>query len=514
MQRIGIIGAGLSGLVTAKTFLEDGHAVTLFETESEVGGVWARSRRYPGLTTQNPRDTYAFSDFPFPRSYPEWPTGEQVQAYLAAYADRFAVTERIRFGTRVDAVLPRPGGRPGWMVRATRIDGPDAGRPETHEFDRVVVCTGVFSAPHLPDLPGADDFRAAGGEVLHSTGFNHPAQVRGRRVVVVGFAKSATDVSMAALEHARACTLVFRRAHWKSPRFWFGRVNLKYILCTRFAEALLRYRRVEGFERVLHTVGRPLVWAFWRGITGVLRATFGLRRAGMVPDEPIETGISCLLSLETPGFYQAVHSGRLQTRRGSVRRFVAGGVELESGERVEADAVVFGTGFRQDVPFLPEAARSRVVDEQGIVHLYRNLLHPDVPRLGFVGYNSSLYSQLTSEVGARWLAEHVRGELALPPREAMLREMAAWWEWLRTARPVGLASGTCVIPFSLHYVEELLRDLGARRWRSRNRLREYLMPVDPTLYADLKRELDARRARRRPPREAPAVAAEVAAGGD
>ena len=48
MRRVGIIGAGLSGLVTAKTLLEEGFEVTLFETEDEVGGVWARARRYPG----------------------------------------------------------------------------------------------------------------------------------------------------------------------------------------------------------------------------------------------------------------------------------------------------------------------------------------------------------------------------------------------------------------------------------------------------------------------------------
>src|SRR5688572_25286364 len=120
MRRVGIIGAGISGLVTAKTLLEEGFEVTLFETEDEVGGVWARSRRYPGVHTQNPRDTYAFSDFTMPRSYPEFPSGEQVQAYLAAYADRFGVTERVRFRTAVEHAAPRPDGS---TVRSRALDG-------------------------------------------------------------------------------------------------------------------------------------------------------------------------------------------------------------------------------------------------------------------------------------------------------------------------------------------------------------------------------------------------------
>jgi cation diffusion facilitator CzcD-associated flavoprotein CzcO len=44
--------------------------------------VWSRTRRYPGLETQNNRDSYCLSDFPMPKHYPEWPKGEQVQAHL------------------------------------------------------------------------------------------------------------------------------------------------------------------------------------------------------------------------------------------------------------------------------------------------------------------------------------------------------------------------------------------------------------------------------------------------
>ncbi|HEX2191366.1 MAG TPA: hypothetical protein VHG51_20815 [Longimicrobiaceae bacterium] len=64
-----------------------------------------------------------------------------------------------------------------------------------------------------------------------------------------------------------------------------------------------------------------------------------------------------------------------------------------------------------------------------------------MPRLAFVGYDPWLYSRLTSGVGARWLAEHLRG-------------------------------GACIVPFTFHYLAELLGDLGARTVRSRNPLRE------------------------------------------
>jgi dimethylaniline monooxygenase (N-oxide forming) len=485
MRRIGIIGAGLSGLVTARTFLDEGCVVTLFETEREVGGVWARSRRYPGMATQNPRDTYAFSDFPMPRSYPEFPSGEQVQAYLAAYADRFGVTPHVRFRTRVLAAAPEGE---GWTVRTEPVDGP--GIEETHRFDFLVVCNGVFSQPFIPPVEGMEEFRAAGGTVLHSTEVGDGRALAGRRVVVVGSAKSAADVAGAAAERAARVHLVYRRAGWKMPKRWFGIVPLRLILTTRSAESLFRYRRPGTAERLLHGPGRPLVWAFWRGVEAYLTARQGLRRCGMRPADRVEDFVGCTLSLETDGFFEHVHAGRIVPHRGTIRRFAAGRVELSTGETVDADVVVFGTGFRQQAGFLPAEARSRIQDVHGTFHLFRNLVHPDVPRLGFVGYNSSLYSQLTSEIGARWLAEHSAGRLALPPREAMLREVRDRWEWLQRDRPRGTASGTCIIPFNFHYIDDLLRDMGARTRRAPlNPVREYLLAVDPSLYAGLGEEL-------------------------
>lgn len=501
MTRIGIVGAGLSGLVTAKTFLEEGFAVAVFEKEDEVGGVWARSRRYPGLATQNPRDTYAFSDFPMPPRYPDWPSGEQVQAYLAAYADRFGVAPHVRLETRVARAEPRLGGLAGWRLHV--VDG--AGRTATHDVDWLVVCNGVFSAPFVPALAGRAEFEAAGGRVLHSSEMRSADEAAGGRVVVVGFAKSAADAAVAAAGAARVVTLVYRRAQWKMPKRFFGRVHLKYVLTTRFSEALFRYRAPRGFERLLHSAGRPLVWLFWRGIERHLRRAFALDAHGLVPDEPIERLVGCSLSLASGGFYERVADGSVRVRRGEPSRLVPGGVELKDGTRVEADVVVFGTGFRQEVPFLPPAVLARVRGSDGSFRLHRNILPAGVPRLAFVGYNSSLYSQLTSELGARWLAEHVQGRMPLPAPAEMEREIDERLAWLRAERPHHLNSGTCLVPFNFHYLNGLLRDMGARTWRSRNRLREYMMPVDPSLYADLRAELAAKRARQATPRE-PAVA--------
>lgn len=100
-NRVAVIGAGIAGLVTAKVLAADGFEVTVFEREPTIGGVWAASRTYPGLRTNNSRDTYAFSDHPYDRSADVFPTAEHVREYLASYVERFGLAPLVCVSTEV-----------------------------------------------------------------------------------------------------------------------------------------------------------------------------------------------------------------------------------------------------------------------------------------------------------------------------------------------------------------------------------------------------------------------------
>ncbi|MGE4409998.1 MAG: FAD-dependent oxidoreductase, partial [Sphingobium sp.] len=154
MESVAIIGAGIAGLCTAKLMIALGYDVRVFDKETEVGGVWASSRRYPGLATQNPRDTYAFSDFPMPSDYPEWPSGSQMQTYLQSYADHFGVTKHLSLSTEIVRAEPKPDGK-GWTIASRPADQPDAATT-AQSFDWLIICNGIFSIPSIPAYPGAD----------------------------------------------------------------------------------------------------------------------------------------------------------------------------------------------------------------------------------------------------------------------------------------------------------------------------------------------------------------------
>jgi hypothetical protein len=81
-DRVAVIGARIAGLVTAKDLRDDGFDVVVFEKACAVGGGWIQSRTYPGLRTNNSRDTYGFTDHPYSCSADIFPTAEQVRRCL------------------------------------------------------------------------------------------------------------------------------------------------------------------------------------------------------------------------------------------------------------------------------------------------------------------------------------------------------------------------------------------------------------------------------------------------
>src|SRR6185437_14647558 len=159
--------------------------------------------------------------------YPEWPTGPQVHAYLSDYAKSFGLERMLRFNTRVETMAARGHGKAGWTL--TLSD--KSGTTSKEDFDFVAVCTGQFNDPQELHCPGESDFEAQGGQILHSSGYNDASLVRGRRVVVLGGSKSATDIAVNAVKSgAREVTIVFREPVWRIPYFIGGLINFKRIL--------------------------------------------------------------------------------------------------------------------------------------------------------------------------------------------------------------------------------------------------------------------------------------------
>lgn len=475
---------------------ELGHEVVVFEKAPDVGGVWSVTRRYTGLRTQNNRKSYAFSDMPMPKEYPEWPTGEQVQAYLERYVRTFGLEPSLRLSTEVVHVVPTAGDD-GWMV-TVRPAGASL-RP-AERFDHLVIANGIFSDPVLPRFEGYPDLVRSGGRLVASSQLTDVESVRGKHVVVVGYGKSACDIAAEIGQVAASTTVVARNLLWKMPKRIAGAFNFKYLLLTRLGENLFRYQTQGTFmERFLHGPGSAVRQGLVDWVGSVVTSQLGLKKLGLVPRGEFSDIARSTVSLSTDGFYEQVAAGTIVVHRDTrIDRFVITDdqpfAELSDGASVKADVVVCGTGFNQRVPFLGDVVTKRLLDPRGNFQLWRQILPHDVPNLTFAGYNSSFFSPLSAEIGALWVGAYLGGVLDLPPvkeRQAQVAERVRWMEQRTDGRH---ARGTNVLPFSLHNIDETLSDIGINVSPG-TRAMQWLLPVNPGAYSGLLAQLKKKIAR-------------------
>ena len=501
-MRVAVIGAGVAGLTTAKVLLQAGHDVLVYDKAPDVGGVWSETRRYPGVTTQSSKAQYSLSDFPMPKDYPEWPTGKQVQEYFAAYAAEYGVDRVLRLNTEVTSATRGVDGR--WTVETTA--GAEA-------FDRLVVANGVFCEPLVPAYPGVEEFTAAGGRLLAGTEFHDAEEARGRHVLVVGYGKSACDVTVPISGVAASTDVIARQLLWKVPRKIAGVLNFKMLLLTRMGEALFRYLRLRGFEKFLHGPGNGLRRNMLNSVGSVSVRQFKLKKLGLVPPGRMEDIVRGAIGLATEGFFEGVAEGRITVHRDQTitRLFARDGkpfAELADGSTLPADLVVCATGFSQGVPFLADDVQAKLFDERGNFLLYRQILPLGVPGLYFNGYNSSFFSPLNAEMAAVWIAAALADAVPLPDPVEMRRAVVDQLAFMDTATDRHHCRGTKIIPFSMHNVDEVLGDLDLDI-KARVRASHWLNPIDPAAYRGVTPALVARLTTPEPEAQVPAFTPSV-----
>src|SRR5688500_14833871 len=218
LPKTAVIGAGSSGIAALKSLAERGLDVTTFEASDRIGGNWVfgnkngMSAAYRYLHINTSRERMAYSDFPMPESYPDFPRHDQIAEYFDAYVDHFGFRDRIRFETGVEHAERRTDGT--WELRT------DTG--ETHHFDMLLVANGHRWDKRWPEpaFPGADEFE---GVQLHAHDYVDNEMLRDKDVVVLGMGNSAMDISVESSDVARNTYLAARRGAWIVPKYLFGR---------------------------------------------------------------------------------------------------------------------------------------------------------------------------------------------------------------------------------------------------------------------------------------------------
>eukprot|EP00285_Hemiselmis_virescens_P009723 CAMPEP_0173391798 /NCGR_PEP_ID=MMETSP1356-20130122/18592_1 /TAXON_ID=77927 ORGANISM="Hemiselmis virescens, Strain PCC157" /NCGR_SAMPLE_ID=MMETSP1356 /ASSEMBLY_ACC=CAM_ASM_000847 /LENGTH=870 /DNA_ID=CAMNT_0014349487 /DNA_START=72 /DNA_END=2685 /DNA_ORIENTATION=+ len=487
---VGVIGGGVAGIETVRALQAKGFAVTLFEAADTVGGVWREN--YLNFGVQVPKQLYEFTDLPFDEvPFGQYPTGPQTQAYIERYVAHFGLKDSMRLGVRVQSAKPTADGK-GW----TLVTKPSAGgAAQEHAFDKLVVCTGMYSGKNKNIPLPAGGAGAFTGEVMHSHDFRSPNQVAGKKVVVIGNGKSAVDCAVnASNSGASSVTLLSRRPHWPTPRKIANLIPFQHVFLSRLGQALVIGLRgplpgaAPAGMSLWHTVGAPIMAGAFKLVELIFAAQFGnvtgptspFLKASVVTDF---YGYAQVLDYE---MRNKVKSGDVQWKMGAVEAFTKSGVTTGNGaEQIDCDVAIYGTGFAKDYSFFDDATRKRLNVEADGLYLFRHTVPTAVDNLAFVGSEVATISNIgTYAIQAAWVAKLWKGEMAaVGDKSEMEAEVEATKAWKRSWMPDTASRASLVLLHQTHFHDRLLKDMGvSHRRKGLNVVAEMFAPYAPADY--------------------------------
>ncbi|WP_117214046.1 flavin-containing monooxygenase [Allorhizocola rhizosphaerae] len=407
-----VIGAGPSGLTAIKNLKEAGFGVDCYERETSVGGGWNyrhdRSPVYASTHLISSKPFTQFPDFPMPDDWPDYPKHTQLLQYFEHYADHFELRPHIWFGTEVVKVEPTDHGR--WDV-TTRSTGGYGGE-RIHRYAAVVIANGHNWFPRMPAYDGLDGYK---GELIHSSSYKDAAQLRGRKVLVVGAGNTGCDIAVEAAQQANRCWHSTRRGYWYSPKYALGRPTDQVNDTLLWLRLPLRLRQSLAARTIRSTVGDL--------------ARFGLPQ----PDHKVYESHPIVNSLLV---YYLGH-GAIQPVP-DIKQFHRTSVELTDGREIEPDLVVMATGYQPSFEFIDPELLGMTADGKPRLAMHAfpkrlptlmvaGLLQPDSGVFPLVHWQvvtfarllrlrdtapakaAAVFRQLDSEADKRWTDAKVRG---------------------------------------------------------------------------------------------------------
>ncbi|HYJ59527.1 MAG TPA: NAD(P)-binding domain-containing protein [Methyloceanibacter sp.] len=435
MDKVCIIGAGSSGLAAAKTFRERGIPFDCLEREHDIGGLWNEATGtgvvYDTAFLVSSRSYTGFEDYPFPEEYPTYPSHRETLAYLRAYAMNFGILDKIEFNTTVERA---ERAEDGWSVQV-------AGEERPRFYRALVIANGHHHVPRIPKIPGTFT-----GEILHSRDYRTVKQLADKRVVVVGSGNSGCDIVVDATSVAQRIYLSMRRGTYFVPKFIFGRPMDGIINFCEYIPlpAGLRNRLYTHWHRLM--VGKN-------------------ERYGLPEPEHRIGDTHPTMNTVVP---QLAGHGRIGVKP-EIAEFAGNKVRFSDGSEVEADLVVYATGYEIDIPFLDN---DLIFGPDRKPLLYLNVFHPELDDLfavGLIQANGSIWRLADDQ--SQLVASYL---IALAERH----ERADWLRKLKTQGHASMAKGS--------YVQSDRHRLEANYYAYRRQLRRHLRHFGPMAKASLK----------------------------
>ncbi|KXJ87001.1 hypothetical protein Micbo1qcDRAFT_218203 [Microdochium bolleyi] len=362
---------------------------------------------YDQLETNIPHTLMNYSDAPFPQDCSLFPPHQVVRGYLQSYAEELRERGMLSLETQVLSVTPRHShgsrdGGPveggGWDVRVLDLR---TNEERTAHFDAVLVASGHYNDPFIPDIKGLAGFdKAHPGAISHSKFYRRPDQYVGKKVIIVGNSASGIDLSA---QIGAVCQLPIIVSEKIKP----------------VASAVAHPGGEEGDVPRVKIV--PEIREF-------LPATRGVVYADGTTDAEVDAVIFC-----TGYFYSFPFLELPSGENDETTTTTPSNTDITSPSSSSSSSSS-PCGEITDRAPTPRLLPPIITDGSHAAHLYQHILYTHDPTLAFLGIPQRVVPFPVSEAQAGWVARIWSGRLPTPSFAGMTA-----WEAELVARKVGPA---------------------------------------------------------------------------
>lgn len=391
-----IIGGGISGIGAAVYLTQEfpKKRVALLEGRDSIGGTWDLFR-YPGIRSDSDLHTFAY-EFKSWRHETAIADAPLIKDYLRETVDDYGLDEIIRYRHTVTSAAWSSDDA-HWLLSVDITDADGTVRHDVIKAGWVFGATGYYRYDEgfTPEFEGRDDFA---GDIIHPQHWPENYDYSGKKVVVIGSGATAITLIPSLLKGDGAASHVTMLQRTPTYILTMPRIDGLGLLLTR----LLGERRGYLATRWKNVW---MDWAVVKTLTTFPKASRRLIRhvnkkqlpAGFDVDThfnpPYDPWDQRLCLAPDGDFFDSIREGNASVVTDRIRRFTAGGIELESGATLEADVIVTATGLNMRLfGGVDITVDGRPVDLSTSV-VYRGMMLSDVPNwVMAVGYTKSSWT--------------------------------------------------------------------------------------------------------------------------
>ena len=421
-----IVGAGLSGIGAAYHLTEKcpDQQFLILESRNAIGGTWDLFR-YPGIRSDSDMHTLGYSFKPW-KSAKAIADGPSILRYVKETAAENHIDEKIRYSHKLTAA--------NWDSDSSRwtltVAQTDTGNSVQISCNFLYMCAGYYNynQPHEPELPQLDNFK---GTVVHPQFWPKDLDYENKKVVVIGSGATAVTLVPSMADKAAKVTMLQRSPTYiisRPSEDWFAN-GMRALLPHKLAYAITRFRNTRFQEWIYKRTRRNparIKKILLDAVRKELGADFDVDKHFTPKYNPWDQRL-CLVP--DSDLFAALKNGSADVVTDHIETFTDSGIQLKSGDQLDADIIVTATGLQ--LVLMGGAAISIDGEAADFSKLwtYKGLMNSGIPNMvatfGYINASWTLRADLTAEWVCR-LLNHMREtntSMVVPKVSAELHNM-------------------------------------------------------------------------------------------